>query len=81
MGSSASSFTGTSTGSPPTARRILVGTLGPLTTKVVNTLVGLAGVIIILDHFLGINIGSLLSSLGVGSLKPSPSRRRTRLPI
>ncbi len=42
-------------------------TLGPLTTKVTNILVGLVAVIIILDHF-GINIGSLLVSLGVGSL-------------
>jgi MscS family membrane protein len=42
-------------------------TLGPLTTKLVNVLVGLVAVIIILDHF-GVNIGSLLVSLGVGSL-------------
>jgi len=42
-------------------------TLGPLTSKVVNILVGLVVVIILLDHF-GINIGSLLVSLGVGSL-------------
>jgi small-conductance mechanosensitive channel len=42
-------------------------TLGPLTSKTVNILVGLVAVIIILDHF-GINIGSLLVSLGVGSL-------------
>ena len=42
-------------------------TLGPMTTKVVNVLVGLVGIIIILDHF-GVNIGSLLVSLGVGSL-------------
>ncbi len=42
-------------------------TLGPLTTKVTNILVGLVAIIIILDHF-GINIGSLLVSLGVGSL-------------
>lgn len=42
-------------------------TLGPLTSKVMNILVGLVAVIIILDHF-GINIGSLLVSLGVGSL-------------
>jgi len=42
-------------------------TLGPLTTKVVNVLVGLVAVIILLDHF-RINIGSLLVSLGVGSL-------------
>jgi MscS family membrane protein len=42
-------------------------TLGPLTNKVVDVLVGLVALIIILDHF-GINIGSLLVSLGVGSL-------------
>jgi MscS family membrane protein len=42
-------------------------TLGPLTTRLTNLLVGLIGVIIILDHF-EINIGSLLVSLGVGSL-------------
>jgi MscS family membrane protein len=42
-------------------------TLGPLTHKVVNLLVGLIAMIIVLDHF-GINIGSLLVSLGVGSL-------------
>lgn len=42
-------------------------TLGPLTTKAVNILVGLIAFIVMLDHF-GINIGSLLVSLGVGSL-------------
>lgn len=42
-------------------------TLGPLTSKVVNILVGAVAAIILLDHF-GINIGSLLVSLGVGSL-------------
>jgi small-conductance mechanosensitive channel len=42
-------------------------TLGPLSTKVMNVLFGMIGIIIILDHF-GINIGSLLVSLGVGSL-------------
>lgn len=42
-------------------------TLGPLTNKVVNILIGLVAVIVLLDHF-GINIGSLLVSLGVGSL-------------
>lgn len=42
-------------------------TLGPLTSKVVNILVGFAALIVVLDHF-GINIGSLLVSLGVGSL-------------
>jgi MscS family membrane protein len=42
-------------------------TLGPLTNKVVDILIGLVAVIVVLDHF-GINIGSLLVSLGVGSL-------------
>lgn len=45
----------------------LKDTLGPLTSKVMNIIVGLIAVIILLDHF-GINIGSLLVSLGVGSL-------------
>jgi MscS family membrane protein len=45
----------------------LRSTLGPLTTKTMNVLVGMVGVIVILDHF-GINIGSLVVSLGVGSL-------------
>lgn len=42
-------------------------TLGPLTSKIVNILIGMVAFIIVLDHF-GINIGSLLVSLGVGSL-------------
>lgn len=42
-------------------------TLGPLTTRVTNLLAGMVAVIIVLDHF-GVNIGSLLVSLGVGSL-------------
>lgn len=42
-------------------------TLGPLTNKIVDLLVGLVALIVLLDHF-GINIGSLLVSLGVGSL-------------
>jgi len=45
----------------------LARTLGPLTNKVVNILVGFVALIIVMDHF-GINIGSLLVSLGVGSL-------------
>ncbi len=45
----------------------LKNTLGPLTNKAINLLVGMVAVIIVLDHF-GINIGSLLVSLGVGSL-------------
>lgn len=42
-------------------------TLGPLTSKAMKIVVGLVGVIIVFDHF-GINIGSLIVSLGVGSL-------------
>jgi small-conductance mechanosensitive channel len=42
-------------------------TLAPLTTKIMNLVIGLVAIIIILDHF-GVNIGSLLVSLGVGSL-------------
>ena len=42
-------------------------TIGPILAKVMNILVGLVALIVILDHF-GINIGSLLVSLGVGSL-------------
>ncbi len=42
-------------------------TLGPLTSKIMNILVGMVAIIIVLDHF-GVNIGSLLVSLGVGSL-------------
>jgi small-conductance mechanosensitive channel len=42
-------------------------TLGPLTDKIVAIVVGMVAIIVVLDHF-GINIGSLLVSLGVGSL-------------
>ncbi len=42
-------------------------TLGPLTTKIMNLAIGMVAIMIILDHF-GVNIGSLLVSLGVGSL-------------
>ncbi len=42
-------------------------TLGPMTDKAVSILLGMVAIIILLDHF-GINIGSLLVSLGVGSL-------------
>jgi MscS family membrane protein len=42
-------------------------TIGPMVGKVMNILIGLVALIVILDHF-GINIGSLLVSLGVGSL-------------
>lgn len=42
-------------------------TLGPLSSKIVSILIGMVAFIIILDHF-GVNIGSLLVSLGVGSL-------------
>ncbi len=42
-------------------------TLGPLASKIVGLIVGLVAAIIVLDHF-DVNIGSLLVSLGVGSL-------------
>ncbi len=42
-------------------------TLGPLTGKIVSIVLGMVGIIVILDHF-GVNIGSMLVSLGVGSL-------------
>jgi MscS family membrane protein len=45
----------------------LKNTLGPLTNKLVSLLILLVAVIIVLDHF-GVSIGSLLVSLGVGSL-------------
>jgi MscS family membrane protein len=51
-------------------------TLGPLTQKVVDLLVGLVGAIIVLDHF-GVNIGSLLVSLGVGSLAVALAAQET----
>jgi small-conductance mechanosensitive channel len=50
--------------------------LGPLTSKVANILVGMVAVIVILDHF-GINIGSLLVSLGVGSLAVAMAAQET----
>ncbi len=51
-------------------------TLGPLTSKAVDLLVGMVAIIIILDHF-GINIGSLLVSLGVGSLAVALAAQET----
>lgn len=42
-------------------------TLAPLASKIVSILVGMVALVIVLDHF-GVNIGSLLVSLGVGSL-------------
>lgn len=42
-------------------------TLGPLTRKLAAFVIGLAGLSIVLEHF-GVSIGSLLVSLGVGSL-------------
>jgi MscS family membrane protein len=51
-------------------------TLGPLTDKAVKALVGLVAIIIVLDHF-GINIGSLLVSLGVGSLAVALAAQET----
>jgi len=51
-------------------------TLGPLTSKAVDVLVGMVAVIIVLDHF-GVNIGSLLVSLGVGSLAVALAAQET----
>jgi MscS family membrane protein len=45
----------------------VTATIAPLTNKIVGIVIFLAGVMIILEHF-GISIGSLLVSLGVGSL-------------
>jgi MscS family membrane protein len=45
----------------------LSSTLGPMLRRTANVLAALVAAIIVLDHF-GINIGSLLVSLGVGSL-------------
>lgn len=42
-------------------------TIAPLTNKIISIAIFLIAVIVILDHF-GINIGSLIVSLGVGSL-------------
>lgn len=42
-------------------------TISPLISKIIGLLLGMVAVIIVLDHF-GVNIGSLLVSLGVGSL-------------
>lgn len=45
----------------------ITATVAPLTNKIVSIVIFLTAVIIILDHF-GVSIGSLLVSLGVGSL-------------
>ena len=45
----------------------VTATIAPLTNKIVSIVIFLAGIMIILEHF-GISIGSLLVSLGVGSL-------------
>ncbi len=50
--------------------------LGPLTTKTVNFALIFVTAIIVLDHF-GINIGSLLVSLGVGSLAVALAAQET----
>jgi small-conductance mechanosensitive channel len=54
----------------------LKNTLAPLITTVMNVVIGLVAVIIILDHF-GINIGSFLVSLGVGSLAVALAAQET----
>lgn len=45
----------------------LTATIAPLTNKIISIVIFLTGVMIILEHF-GVSIGSLLVSLGVGSL-------------
>jgi small-conductance mechanosensitive channel len=45
----------------------ITATIAPLTNKIVSIVIFLTGVMIILEHF-GVSIGSLLVSLGVGSL-------------
>ncbi len=46
---------------------VLKETLGPMTGKIAGLLIWFLGAIIVLDHF-GVSVGSLLVSLGVGSL-------------
>lgn len=45
----------------------ITATIAPLTNKIISIVIFLAGLMIILEHF-GVSIGSLLVSLGVGSL-------------
>ncbi|MDI6804697.1 MAG: mechanosensitive ion channel [Bacteroidota bacterium] len=45
----------------------LTATIAPLTNKIISIVIFLTGLMIILEHF-GVSIGSLLVSLGVGSL-------------
>ncbi|MDI6765388.1 MAG: mechanosensitive ion channel family protein [Bacteroidota bacterium] len=45
----------------------ITATIAPLTNKIISIVIFLAGAMIILEHF-GVSIGSLLVSLGVGSL-------------
>lgn len=45
----------------------ITATVAPLTNKIISVVIFLTGVMIVLDHF-GVSIGSLLVSLGVGSL-------------
>lgn len=45
----------------------ITATVAPLTNKIISIVIFLAGLMIILEHF-GVSIGSLLVSLGVGSL-------------
>lgn len=51
-------------------------TVAPLAMKVVNIVLSLVALIIVLDHF-SINIGSLLLSLGVGSLAVALAAQET----
>ena len=51
-------------------------TVAPMTTKIINIVLLLIACMIVLDHF-GINIGSLLVSLGVGSLAVALAAQET----
>ncbi len=54
----------------------ITATVAPMTTKIINIILFLIACIIVLDHF-GINIGSLLVSLGVGSLAVALAAQET----
>ncbi|MBI3192971.1 MAG: mechanosensitive ion channel [Ignavibacteriae bacterium] len=55
---------------------VITPTIAPLTTKVLNILLFMIAGMIVLDHF-GINIGSFLVSLGVGSLAVALAAQET----
>jgi MscS family membrane protein len=54
----------------------VTSTVAPLMTKIVNIILFLIAGMIVLDHF-GVNIGSLLVSLGVGSLAVALAAQET----